>query len=87
MRRCNDYALIVQVGQIAQRLHRLHRDNQIGRTLTDEVRVDVKIGLDVPAVARIAAELKRRGIDIDGELYTVDGVKKAIMSYIGRSNG
>ena len=47
----------------------------------------VKIGLDVPAVARIAAELKRRGIDIDGELYTVDGVKKAIMSYIGRSNG
>ena len=47
----------------------------------------VKIGLDVPAVARIAAELKRRGIDIDGELYTVDGVKKAIMSYIGRRNG
>ena len=47
----------------------------------------VKIGLDVPAVARIAAELKRRGIDIDGELYTVDGVKKAIISYIGRRNG
>ena len=46
----------------------------------------VKIGLDVPVVARIAAELKRRGIDIDGELYTVDGVKKAIMSYIGRRN-
>ena len=45
----------------------------------------VKIGLNVPAVARIASSLKRRGVDIDGELYTVEGVKAAIMSYIGRN--
>ena len=41
------------------------------------------IGLDVPVVARIAASLKKDGIDLDGCLYTVDGVKEAIIKYIG----
>ena len=42
------------------------------------------IGLNVPAVARIAARLKKEGIALDGELYTVSGVKEAIKRYIGR---
>ena len=42
------------------------------------------IGLDVPAVARIAAKLRRKGIDLRGKLYTVDGVADAIKEYIGR---
>lgn len=45
----------------------------------------LKVGLDIPLVARIASELGKRGIDLSGELYTVDGVYKAIMNYIGRS--
>lgn len=42
------------------------------------------IGLDVPVVAKIAAQLRREGIDLSGCLYTVDGVKEAILDYIGR---
>ena len=42
------------------------------------------IGLDVPSVAKIASALKKSGFELDGELYTVDGVKRAIIEYIGR---
>ena len=40
-------------------------------------------GLDVPAVAKIAARLLSAGIPLDGKLYTVEGVKDAILKYIG----
>lgn len=43
------------------------------------------VGLDIPMVSRIASELRKQGIDLDGELYTVDGVRDAILKYIGRS--
>ncbi len=45
-----------------------------------------EIGLDVPVVAKIASNLRRNGIDIKGKLYTVEGVKEAIMNYIGGNN-
>jgi len=55
----------------------------------DEVFSDAdslsEIGLDVPVVAKIAARLRREGIALDGKLYTVDGVKAAIIDYIGRA--
>ena len=41
------------------------------------------IGLDVPAVAKIASKLKKAGITLDGKLYTVDGVAEALNKYIG----
>ena len=40
-----------------------------------------KIGLDVPLVSKIADELIKRGINLNGTLYTVDGVKDAIIKY------
>ena len=43
-----------------------------------------EIGLDIPASARIAAMLRERGIDLSGNLYTVDGVFNAVMRYMGR---
>ena len=43
------------------------------------------VGLDIPMVSRIASELSKRGINLSGELYTVDGVYQAIMKYLGRS--
>ena len=43
------------------------------------------VGLDIPMVSRIASELRKQGVDLDGELYTVDGVRDAILKYIGRS--
>ena len=49
----------------------------------DEVFSDAEglmdIGLNVPMVARIAAALRKRGIPLEGKLYTVDGVKEAIL--------
>ncbi len=40
------------------------------------------VGLDVPMISRVASELKRRGVNLTGQLYTVDGVKKAILEYL-----
>ena len=40
-------------------------------------------GLDVPDVAKIAKRLIDAGIGLSGELYTVEGVKNAILDYIG----
>ena len=45
----------------------------------------VNIGLDVPVVSKIAAALREKGIDLSGELYTVEGAKNAILEYIGRA--
>lgn len=42
------------------------------------------IGLDVPMVSKIADELIKRGIPLEGTLYTVEGVKNAIIEYVRR---
>ena len=42
----------------------------------------VKIGLDVPNVSKITASLIEKGIPLSGELYTVEGAKRAILEYI-----
>ena len=53
----------------------------------DEVFSDsasmTEIGLDVPVVAKIAASLRNSGIPLEGKLYTVNGVRDAILKYIG----
>ena len=40
------------------------------------------IGLDVPAVSKIADMLIAKGIPLSGKLYTVEGVKMAITEYL-----
>ncbi|MBQ8321645.1 MAG: energy-coupling factor transporter ATPase [Clostridia bacterium] len=45
-----------------------------------------KIGLDVPSVSKIVSALAARGIDLKGKLYTVEGVKDAILEYIKEVN-
>ena len=42
-----------------------------------------EIGLDVPGVAKIASELKKQGYNLEGKLYTVDGVLEAFKKYVG----
>ena len=44
----------------------------VGEELTE-------IGLDVPQISKIADELIRRGVPLKGTLYTVEGVKNAII--------
>ena len=41
------------------------------------------IGLDVPMISKIATGLKNAGVNLEGGLYTVDGVKEAIMKLLG----
>ena len=41
------------------------------------------IGLDVPVISKIATGLKNAGVSLDGRLYTVDGVKEAIIKLRG----
>ena len=43
-----------------------------------------QVGLDIPEIAHIAEKLKEAGLALDGRLYTVDGVKQAILKYIGQ---
>ncbi len=49
----------------------------------DEVFADadslLSVGLDIPAVARITAALRKKGLPLDGALYTVDGAADAIL--------
>ena len=42
-----------------------------------------KIGLDVPVISKIASKLKSSGVNLEGRLYTVDGVKDAIINLLG----
>ena len=42
----------------------------------------LSVGLDVPMISRVADQLKKRGIDLQGELYTVEGVKEAVLRYL-----
>jgi energy-coupling factor transport system ATP-binding protein len=42
-----------------------------------------RVSLDVPAISRIATALSSKGINLSGELYTVDGVYDAIIKYLG----
>ena len=41
------------------------------------------IGLDIPVISKIAAALLKGGVRLSGELYTVEGVKNAIIEYLG----
>ena len=41
------------------------------------------IGLDVPVISKIATKLKDAGVSLEGRLYTVDGVKEAVIKLLG----
>ncbi len=46
----------------------------------DELR---SVGLNVPSVSIIASILRNKGIELEGKLFTVEGVYKSIKKYIG----
>jgi hypothetical protein len=43
----------------------------------------VEVGLDVPVIAKAASALLAKGYKLSGNLYTVEGVRDAILEYIG----
>jgi energy-coupling factor transport system ATP-binding protein len=60
----------------------LYRSGTVSEIFSDAEALE-KIGLDVPVISKIAHSLRLRGVELDGELYTVNGVKSAIMKLIG----
>jgi energy-coupling factor transport system ATP-binding protein len=62
----------------------IYRSGSVDEIFSDADSLS-EIGLDVPVVAKIASSLRKNGIDLKGKLYTVDGVKDAIIEYIGGS--
>ena len=44
------------------------------------------IGLDVPMISKISDELIKRGVPLQGTLYTVEGVMDAILKYARRGD-
>ncbi len=61
----------------------MNRGRVYAQGTVDEVFSDadglMEIGLNVPMVARIAAALRKKGFPLEGTLYTVEGVKDAIL--------
>ncbi len=53
------------------------------REIFSEADALSSVGLDVPLIAKVAARLREEGIALRGDLYTVDGVRDAILRYIG----
>ncbi|MBO7292353.1 MAG: energy-coupling factor transporter ATPase [Clostridia bacterium] len=53
----------------------------VHEVFSEAVRLS-EIGLDIPEVAKIATALRRRGIPLAGDLYTVMGVRDAVLSYL-----
>ncbi len=45
------------------------------------------VGLDVPMIAHVATRLRQAGIPLEGTLYTVRGVRDAILSYLRGEEG
>ena len=45
------------------------------------------VGLDIPQIAHVAEILKNKGFHLEGELYTVEGVKKAILKLLSKKGG
>ena len=47
-----------------------------------------EVGLAIPAIARIAIELQKRGVPLSGSLYTVEGVREAYLRALSeKKNG
>lgn len=59
---------------------RLYRYGTVDEIFSDAEAL-VRIGLNVPEVARIANRLVKAGFPLEGRLYTVEGVKDALLRY------
>ena len=60
---------------------RLYASGTVDEIFSDAVNLG-KIGLDTPEISKIADKLISAGIPLSGKLYTVEGVKQAILDYL-----
>ncbi|MBR5242089.1 MAG: energy-coupling factor transporter ATPase [Clostridia bacterium] len=61
---------------------KIHKSGTVEEVFSDADGIS-SIGLDVPSVSKIVTALRKKGIDLSGKLYTVDGVAEAVKNYIG----
>ncbi len=61
---------------------RVYRSGTVDEVFSSAEELEA-IGLDVPVISKIATRLKNAGVSLDGRLYTVDGVKEAIIKLLG----
>ena len=59
---------------------RVYRSGTVEEIFSESASLS-KVGLEVPQISRIAEGLRLRGVVLDGELYSVDGVLNAILRY------
>ena len=60
---------------------RVYRTGTVSEIFSEAQEL-TSVGLDVPMISRVTDALRLRGIDLRGELYTVEGVKNAILEYL-----
>ncbi len=46
-----------------------------------------EVGLDVPQITHLFRKVRRFGVDLPGDIFTVDDARKAILSYISGKGG
>ncbi len=61
---------------------RVFAEGTVDEIFADKTILD-EVGLDMPEVAKIATALADAGIELSGRLYTVEGVRDAILERIG----
>lgn len=61
---------------------RLYKSGSVDEvfSLSDELE---KIGLDIPAISKISARLRAKGVNLSGKTYTIDGVRDSIIEILG----
>ena len=67
---------------VVMRAGEIFADGTTEEIFSDPDRL-LSAGMDVPEVTKIAFELKKRGYPLDGKLYTVEGVRDALLRYLG----
>ena len=60
---------------------KIHSTGTVSEVFSDSEEL-LRVGLNIPEIAHIANGLLRRGIALKGDLYTVEGVRAAILSYL-----
>ena len=61
---------------------RVYKSGTVAQVFANAAELE-KIGLDVPVISKITSRLIDSGVALEGELYTVDGARRAIIKYLG----
>ena len=61
---------------------KLYKSGSVDEVFSTAAELE-KIGLDVPVISKISSSLKKMGIPLEGKLYTIEGVRDAIIKLMG----